>query len=168
MAAIRSHQADAFLKAADRVPSLVLLYGSDAGLVSERSADLAKRIAQQDDPPGEVLRMDDASLEDDPDRLMVELQTLPMFGGRKIVRAIAGRRINAALLKPLVEQGAIAGVLIVEAGNLRPDESLRATFEKSAHAAAVACYPDEARDLDAHMDAHTGTGAAASRFASNC
>lgn len=151
MAAIKSHQADAFLKAADRVPPLVLLYGSDAGLVSERSADLAKRIAQQDNPPGEVLRMDDTSLEEDPDRLIVELQTVPMFGGRKIVRAIAGRRINAALLKPLVEQGGIAGVLIVEAGNLRPDESLRGIFEKSANAAAVACYPDEARDLDALM-----------------
>lgn len=149
MVAVKSHQADAFLKAADRVPSLVLLYGTDAGLVSERSAELAKRVAARDDPPGEILRMDDASLEDDPDRLIVELQTVPMFGGRKIVRATTGRRITAASLKPLVEGGDIAGVLIVEAGNLRPDESLRAMFEKSPKAAAIACYADEGRDLDA-------------------
>ena len=45
------------------------------------------------------------SLEDDPDRIFVELQTAPMFGGRKIVRATAGRRITAAALKPLVEGG---------------------------------------------------------------
>lgn len=148
MVAVKSHQADAFLKAAERVPSLVLLYGTDAGLVSERSAELAKRVAARDDPPGEILRMDDASLEDDPERLIVEMQTVPMFGGRKIVRATTGRRITAASLKPLVEGGDIAGMLIVEAGNLRPDESLRAMFEKSPKAAAIACYADEGRDLE--------------------
>ena len=72
-----------------------------------------------------------------------------MFGGRKVVRATAGRRVTAAQLKPLVEGGDLAGYLIVEAGNLRPDDALRALFEKSPAAAAVACFPDEARDLDA-------------------
>jgi DNA polymerase III subunit delta len=65
------------------------------------------------------------------------------------VRALAGRRVNANALKPLVEAGTIEGFLIVEAGNLRPDEALRTLFEKSAGAAAVACFPDEVRDLDA-------------------
>jgi DNA polymerase-3 subunit delta len=49
----------------------------------------------------------------------------------------------------LVEDANLAGHLIVEAGNLRPDDALRALFEKSPAAAAVACFPDEARDLDA-------------------
>ncbi|MDX2205477.1 MAG: DNA polymerase III subunit delta [Hyphomicrobiaceae bacterium] len=151
MVAVKAHQADAFLKAVERLPALILLYGSDAGLVSERSAQVARSIAARDDPPGEVLRMDDASLEEDPDRLIVELNTVPMFGGRKVVRATTGRRINAQSLKPLIEGPDIAGVLIVEAGNLRPDEALRALFEKAAKAAAIACYPDEARDLDALM-----------------
>ena len=71
-----------------------------------------------------------------------------MFGGRKVVRAAAGRRVTAAQLKPLVEGGDLQGYLIVEAGNLRPDDALRALFEKSAAAAAVACFPDEARDLE--------------------
>jgi DNA polymerase-3 subunit delta len=148
MVAVKAHQAEAFLKAVERLPALILLYGTDAGLVAERGADVARRLAARDDPPGEVLRMDDASLDEDPDRLVVELNTIPMFGGRKIVRAATGRRINAQSLKPLVENANLAGVLIVEAGNLRPDESLRAIFEKSANAAAIACYPDEARDLD--------------------
>ncbi|MGI9403215.1 MAG: DNA polymerase III subunit delta, partial [Hyphomicrobium sp.] len=38
--------------------------------------------------------------------------------------------------------------LIVEAGNLRPNDSLRSLFEKSSKAAAVACFPDEAHDLE--------------------
>ena len=109
----------------------MLLYGGDAGLVAERAAQLAKRLAERDDPPGEIIRLDDASLEDDPGRIFVELQTAPMFGGRKVLRAVAGRRVTAAQLKPLVEGGDLQGFLIVEAGNLRPDDALRALFEKS-------------------------------------
>src|ERR1700674_1660805 len=140
MVAVKTHQANAFLAALERIPPAVLIYGSDAGLVAERAS-----------PPGEVIRLDDASLEEDPGRIFVELQTAPMFGGRKVLRAVAGRRVTAAQLKPLVEGGDLQGVLIVEAGNLRPDDALRALFEKSPAAAAIACYPDEARDLEAVM-----------------
>ena len=148
MVAIKTHQAEAFLRAVDRLPRAVLLYGSDLGLVLERAAQLAKRLAAQDDPPGEILRFDDTSLEDDPDRLLVELNTVPMFAGRKILRVSTGRRITAATLKRLLDDGPLEGYLIVEAGNLRPDEALRSLFEKSATAAAIACFPDEARDLE--------------------
>jgi DNA polymerase-3 subunit delta len=126
----------------------VLFYGTDAGLVSERAAQLAALIASRDDPPGEIIRIDDADLDNDPERLVVELQTIPMFGGSKIVRATAGRRVGTAALQPLIEEGKLAATLIVEAGNLRPNDSLRAFFEKSGQAAAVACYPDEAHDLE--------------------
>lgn len=147
MVAVKAHQAEAFLKPLERVPPAVLFYGTDAGLVSERAGVLARRLAEREG--GEVLRLDDADLENDPARISVELQTIAMFGGRKVVRALAGRRVNANALKPLVEGGNIEGFLIVEAGNLRPDEALRTLFEKSAGAAAVACFPDEARDLEA-------------------
>jgi len=156
MVAVKTHQADAFLKALDRLPTAVLFYGTDAGLVAERAAQLSKRLAERDDPPGEVLRLDDASLEDDPDRIFVELKTAPMFGGRKIVRAQAGRRITTAQLKPLVEGGDLVGYLIVEAGNLRPDDGLRALFERAPGGAAVACFPDEARDLEGVVNAALG------------
>ena len=79
----------------------VLFYGTDAGLVCERAAKLAAIVAARDNPPGEIIRMDDADLDNDPDRLAVELQTIPMFGGSKVVRATAGRRITAAALQPL-------------------------------------------------------------------
>jgi DNA polymerase-3 subunit delta len=75
------------------------------------------------------------------------------------VRAAAGRRVTAAALKPLIEGGPLEGTLIVEAGNLKPDDALRALFEKSDRTAAVACYSDGAHDLeslvrDVLKDAH--------------
>src|SRR6185295_4806043 len=146
MVAVKSFQADAFLKAVDRLPSVVLFYGTDAGLVGERASTLARRLAEAHD--GEILRLDDTDLEDNPDKIGIELLTRPMFGGRKVVRAATGRRINAASLKPLVEMGRLEGFLIVEAGSLRKGDALLTLFETGAGAAAVACFPDEARDLE--------------------
>lgn len=148
MVAVKAHQAAAFLKAPDPKLSAFLFFGSDAGLVAERAHALAKLVAARETPEGEILRFDDADLDSDPDRLAIELETLPMFGGRKVIRATTGRRLNTNLLKPLVQGGRLAATLIVEGGNLKPDDALRALFEKSEHAAAIACYADEAADLE--------------------
>ena len=146
MVAIKAHQAQAFLSPPGPKVPAVLFYGSDAGLIAERGARLAALIASRD--AGEVIRLDDSDLDADPDRLAVEVQTIPMFGGSKVVRVTAGRRINAAALQPLIDGNTLAASLVVEAGNLKPSDALRALFEKSQHAAAVACYADEARDIE--------------------
>jgi DNA polymerase-3 subunit delta len=148
MTAIKAHQADAFLKSPDKKLSAFLLYGTDAGLVSERAQALAATLAKRENPEGEVLRIDDMDLENDSGRLAVELGTMPMFGGRKIVRATTGRRLNTLLLKPLIEGPQLEGFLIVEAGNLKTGEPLRNLFEKPAHTVAIPCFGDETRDID--------------------
>lgn len=148
MVAVKAHLADTFLANPDKAINAFLFFGSDLGLVSERARIMARRISERENPPGEIIRLHDADIEGDRDRLGVELRTMPMFGGRKVVRASTGRIINAAVLKDLVEAGDLAGTLIVEAGNLKPTDTLRAVFEKSPSAAAVACYGDEGRDLD--------------------
>ena len=148
MVAVKAHQAQAFLKSPDARYSAYLVFGGDAGLVSERAAGIAKAIAAQESPPGEVVRLDEIDIDADPDRLSVELLTIPMFGGRKIVRVESSRRVNAAMLKPLLDVKSLAGVLVVEAGNLKKDDAIRLAFEKAPNAAAIACYADDARDLD--------------------
>lgn len=148
MVAIKTPQAAQFLKSPPANITCVLFFGTDPGLVSERSEHLAKRLAARESPPGEVLRLDDSDLDDDPDRLGVELDTRPMFSGRKIIRAAAGRRISAGNLKSLLETAPHEGFLIVEAGNLKPADALRTLFEGSPNAAAVACYADDAAAIE--------------------
>ncbi|MFA5949151.1 MAG: DNA polymerase III subunit delta [Hyphomicrobium sp.] len=148
MVAVKAHQAQAFISSPDPRQRAVLFFGSDAGLVAERAQSFAKACAAKFNPPGELLRLDDTDLDGDPDRLAVELATVPMFGGPKIIRVTSGRRVNAAALRPLLEIK-LEGMLIVESGNLKPDDSLRGLFEKSALAAAVACYSDGVQDLEA-------------------
>jgi DNA polymerase-3 subunit delta len=149
MTVVTARQADSFLKTFDSRFQAILVFGPDAGLVSERARAAARRLAEASTPPGEVLRIADTDLESDPDRLVVELRTMAMFGGRRVVRTTAGRRVTAQALTPLIEPGAMAGALVVEAGNLKTDDPLRALFEKSERAAAVACYVDDQRDLEA-------------------
>jgi DNA polymerase-3 subunit delta len=148
MVAVKAQQAQAFLKSPDPRYSAYLVFGGDAGLVSERAAGIAKAIAANDMPPGEIVRLDEIDIEADPDKLSVELLTIPMFGGRKIVRVETSRRVTTNMLKPLLDGHALAGVLIVEAGNLKKDDALRLAFEKAPNAAAIACYADDGRDLD--------------------
>jgi DNA polymerase-3 subunit delta len=148
MVAIKAHQVPAFLKSMDAALAAVLVYGNDAGLVSERARAAAEQLASRAEPPGEIVRIEEADFEQDPERLAVELKTVAMFGGRRIVRTTAGRKINAQVLAPLLEPGAMAGALVVEAGNLRPGDALRSAFERADHAAALPCYGDEVRDLD--------------------
>ena len=148
MVAVKAHQAKAFLTSPDRRFAAFLIYGTDAGLIHERAQNLARDVAGRESPPGEILHVDETDLESNAERLALELRTVPMFGGRKIVLAASGRRVTSAVLKPLVD-GALEGVLIVEAGNLKPDDAMRALFEKSDRAAAIACYSDEAPELEA-------------------
>lgn len=152
MVAVRPQQADAFVAAPARGVVAVLLYGTDPGLISERAKKLAAHFAGRESPPGEVVRLDDTDLEDDPDRIALELLTVPMFGGAKIVRTQTSRRVNTASLKPLLEGPPLAGVLIVEAGGLRADDSLRLLFEKSSTAAAIGCFADEVQSLSGLVD----------------
>jgi DNA polymerase-3 subunit delta len=152
MIAIKAHQAAAFMKAPPPQLSAALFFGSDVGLVSERSAALAAALADRETPRGEIMRLDDTELEADPARLEVELQMRPMFSSRRIVRAIAGRRITAQRIEPLLTSGPLEGLLIVEAGNLKTDDRLRRLFETSSGCYAVACYPDSAEDLDDLID----------------
>ena len=148
MVAVKAGQANQFLKSPPLMLTGALFYGSDPGLVSERSQRLGKLLAERENPAGEVLRLDDTDLEEDTGRLAVELNTRPMFSGRKIIRAIAGRRIATALLKPLLTGGRPEGILIVEAGNLKADDALRALFESGTETAAIACFPDNDIDLE--------------------
>ncbi len=147
MVAIKAARAEAFAKSPPDNCSAVLIFGTDVGLCSERTQQVSRALANRSDPPGDVIRIEDSDLEQDPDRLGVELGTVSMFGGTQVVRVSLGRRINANLLKAILENGAPAAQLVVEAGNLKPSDAIRKLFESTAWAAALPCYADDQRDL---------------------
>jgi DNA polymerase III subunit delta len=147
MVAIKAQQAETFARAPDQNVIAVLVHGPDTGLVSERARSLTEALAKRGGEQAEIIRIEETDLSADPDRLAVELQTVPMFGGAKIVRTTAGRRINAAMFKDLFSAGPPAGGLVCEAGSLKKSDALLKLFEAPPWAAAVPCYADGDRDL---------------------
>ena len=150
MVAYKSSAVPSFLKLPPRQCRAALVYGPDAGLVSERASALAQSFARQAPGQTEIVRLDDRDLAEHPARLEVELRTAPMFAAQSIVRLAAGSRLDVPSLKALLAAD-FANYLIVEAGNLRPDSALRKLFEGHKSAAALACYGDE-RSLSALID----------------
>ncbi len=148
MVAFKAQQVAGFLKAIEPRFNAVLVFGDDAGLVSERARLAANAFAARSKPAGEILRIEDSDLDGDPDRMHTELQTVSMFGGARVVRTSTSRKVNAVFLKSLLEPGAMTGALVVEGGGMRADDAIRKLFEASSIGAALPCYPDEARDLD--------------------
>ncbi len=149
MVALKGQQINNYIKSLPSQHTAALIFGTDPGAVSDRASLLSKAVANASTPPGEILRLNETDLEQNPDRLAIELRTVSMFGGRPVVRVTASRRINTPLLTALLTGGSLEGFLIVEAQSLKADDNLRALFERSPIAIAVACYADEARDLDA-------------------
>lgn len=147
MTALKPSDITSFLKSPPKTIDAVLIYGPDAGLVSERSLQLAKKFASLEDPAGEILILDDADLAANPDRLAVELQMISMFGGRNVIRLKAGSRTNPKQIEELISDGPLQSRLIIEAGDLKKNAKLRTIFEKSNAIYAIPCYADDNRAL---------------------
>lgn len=152
MVALKQAQITQLLEQPGSTYSAVLLHGTDAGLISERSSQLAQRFSENQREPSEILRLDDDDLAQDPDRPIVELRTIPMFGGPKVVRIKAGPRLRPAIFEDLLAPGLVQGFLIVEAGNLKRDSKLKKLFDGSKTAASLACYSDDTRSIERMID----------------
>ena len=142
MVAYKASAVASFVKSPKPECRAVLVYGPDAGMVSERASALAQRFVGRDKGETEMVRLDERDLADNPARLEIELNTKPMFAAQSVVRVTAGPRLDVPALKALIA-GEFANALIVEAGNLRPVSALRKLFESHKTAAALPCYSDD-------------------------
>lgn len=156
MVDVKAAQSASFIAKLPQDMRAVLLYGTDDGLIAERAATLAKALAEDPRAPGEIIRLSEADLAEDADRLAVELRTVSMFSGRKIVRLSLDGRYQPEVLADLLA-GPVAGFLILEAGNLKPDSKLRSLVAAAPNAAAIACYADDERSLAGLIDQVLGT-----------
>jgi DNA polymerase-3 subunit delta len=147
MVALKGSDIDSFVARPDSARPVVLIFGPDAGLVRERAEALVR--ASVDDPkdPFQLARLDGDDLAGTPTRLIEEVSTVPLFGGRRAVWVKAGGRNIAPAVEPLLASPAPDCRVVIEAGDLKRSAPLRAICERSKHAVALPCYPDAERDL---------------------
>ncbi len=153
MVALKGADIDRFVARPDPARPIVLVYGPDAGLVRERAEALVH--ASVDDPkdPFQLARLDGDELAGTPTRLIEEVNTVPLFGGRRAVWVKAGGRNLAPAVEPLLASPAPDCRVVIEAGDLKRNAPLRAVCERAKSAAALPCYPDAEKDLVRLIDA---------------
>ena len=142
---------DRFVADPPKVVRLFLVFGPDAGAVSERARRLEAVAIARDPAGGSIVRLGPEQLSGDPGRLVDEAHATPLFGGDPILRVEArDARINLkAALDPLLERPPERATIIVEAGDLAAGNALRKAFEGAAQAAALPCYADGPQDVAA-------------------
>ena len=157
MVAVKSGNADAFLAKPDRLPDVVLIFGEDSGLVSERVRTLIGVSVDNPDDPFSLVRLDGDEIAADPARLLDEAQTIPLFGGRRVVWVRAGGRNFAPAVEAVLALPKSECRVVIEAGDLRRNAPLRVVCERAKNAAALPCYPDTEKDLARLIDSELRT-----------
>src|SRR3954470_4738358 len=152
MVALRGKEIDAFLARPDSGRPIILLYGPDAGLVRERAEALIASAVDDPNDPFSLVRLDGDDLSAEPSRLVDEAMTIPMFGGRRAIRVRAGSRSFASGVDTLAAASLKDCLIVIEAGELRPESPLRKACERAKTAVAIGCYPDGERDLARLID----------------
>ncbi|MBX2804940.1 MAG: DNA polymerase III subunit delta [Hyphomicrobiales bacterium] len=148
MPLIRSTDPQEIVKSAGSKMAVFLVFGSDSGQAADIAKQLAELRSRRSDPPGDIIRLTEEDLKQTPGRLASEARSLAMFGGPPVIAVKMGPQITPALMQDLLEDGALAASIIIEAGNLKKDAKIRQLFEKARNAAAIACYGASSRDLE--------------------
>ncbi len=145
---------DAYFKSPPAHSAGALIYGKDRSQVIERATVLAKQIVSDINDPFNVSVLTDSDIDGDPGRLEGELQSLSLMGGRRLVRlkffsekATLDKQVAATLKAHAAGEYNKEAFIIIEAGGLGGDSSLRRLADAEKNLASIACYEDETGDV---------------------
>lgn len=121
---------------------VVLLYGEDHGMIRDHAATLVRGVAGSVDDPFLVAELG----KDQVSQLAGEAASLPLTGGRRVVRV---REATDAVTDAVasVLKGSAPALVVLEAQGLATRSRLRSLVEAAPDGAAIACYPEEGRAL---------------------
>jgi DNA polymerase-3 subunit delta len=122
----------------------VLLYGDDAGMIRDRAVALVRAVAGSLDDPFLVVELTREEIA----RLPDEAASLPMTGGRRVVRVRDATDAAVTQIRTLLKSNA-PGLVVLEGPSLGTRSRLRTELEAAADGVAIGCYPEEGHALEA-------------------
>ncbi len=154
MSELKPHEFDRLLKSGQSLPRILLFYGPDTGLVSERAKAAAKFTGVPLDDPFAVTQLSVSDIQTDPGRLSDEVNSIGLFGGEKLiwVKNAGNERPLISALEAVCEKVPEQSYLIIEAGDLKKSAGMRKLASSNRNIASVACYADDARALNGLID----------------
>jgi DNA polymerase-3 subunit delta len=158
MVALKAREVDRFLSAPPSGVRLFLLYGNDAGAITERARAI-ERTALVRGGGDLAIRFGSELISAEPGRIAEEAYSASLFGGEPVIslRIQDGRHNVLGAVEPLLAKPPEAAWLIVEAGELSKSSALLKAFEASRHAVAAPSYQADAGDLSALITATAET-----------
>ena len=156
MVALKSSEIESFLARPDPARAIVLMFGPDAGLVSERADAIVRASVDDANDPFALVRLDGDTLASDPARLVDEATTIPLFGGRRAIRVRAGSRNIVPAIENVLGAKLQDCRVVIEAGDLKRGAALRTVCERAKTAVAIPCYADGDRDVGRIIDEEIG------------
>lgn len=149
MVAKKASEVDRFLSKPDVQFSVILIYGPDKGLVSERAQNFAKASGTDLLDPFSTIRIDAEDAAADSARIASEAHTVSMFGGKRLIWVRGQTQKNLAnALQPVLDLPPTDSVVLIEAGDLKKSAPLRSRIEKSITGIALPCYQDQSVAID--------------------
>ena len=140
-------QIPSFLARPDPAVRVILLYGQDAGLVRERADLLAKKTVPDLQDPFRVASISASAITDDPARLLDEMASQSLGGGRRLIRIQQAPDGLAKALDDLLKNLPPSdSLLLLEAGDLESRSKLRKLCETDQNAIALPCYVESVGD----------------------
>lgn len=145
---LTSRELEGFIRALGK-SAAALVYGTDAGQVRQRAAELSDAWLGKNPDPMAKLELTIEQLKEDPARLADELAAMSLMCPRRVVLV---REAEDAIL-PAIEE-AIARrspenyLVLYVTESLPATSKLRAWAERAGNIGAIACYKDEGTGLE--------------------
>ena len=152
MAAIKGQEVEGVLRRLDPRVLVLLFYGSDAGLVSERARAAAEKAVDDPSDPFQLIRLDGDALAANPARLADEASTIGLFGAKRALWVKPSVRNLAPAVEALLQARVEDTLVVIEAGELGKSSPLRTLCERSPRALALPCYEDGEEALERLVD----------------
>ena len=132
---LEPRRVEAFLTDPPAAVRAVLLYGDDAGLITDRAVRLVRRVAGDVADPFRVVEL----ARDARGQVVEEMASASLSGGRRVVRVREATDAWAAEIESAMA-GKGSALLVIEAPGLSGRSRLRAAIERAPQAVAVGCY----------------------------
>lgn len=125
----------------------VLVYGPDSGLIRERVLRIKTNILAGNDDPFAFVELEESTVSGDPARLADELSAMSLMGGKRLIYIRDGGDKLTKIIEGVTSLFHDSVFLMVAGDDLPSRSSLRAFFDKDSSCASLACYKDDARDV---------------------
>ena len=124
---------------------IFLVYGPNEGLIRNTIQSLST-IFKDDDSTGEVF-LTAKNLDEEPNKIMDEIQTFSLFSNKKIIYVDTIKDKHSNIIENLQDIEFENTILLLKSDNLAKSSKLRKIFDSSQSIFSIPCYEDDTRSI---------------------